>query len=95
MRFKGKGTDDIFNGVDSVGARRTLPRNLHARAARLLDRLNAAVTPNDLRCPPGNRLEKLTGNRKGQWSLRINENYRICFTWNEREAQDVEIVDYH
>lgn len=95
MRFRDNGTRDIFNGIESKAARRTLPRILHAKAAELLDRLNAAVSPNDLRTPVGSRLEKLSGDRRGQTSIRINEQYRICFNWNEGEAQNVEIVDYH
>ena len=95
MQIGDAGTLDIFNGNDSAEARRRLPSELHAKAAGLLGRLNAATTPNDLRTPIGNRLEKLGGNRKAQWSLRINDQYRICFTWAEGEPQNVEIVDYH
>ena len=95
MRFRDNGTRDIFNGVESKNARRTLPKNLHAKAAELLDRLNAANSPDDLRTPAGNRLEKLFGDRRGQTSIRINDQYRICFSWKEGEAQHVEIVDYH
>jgi toxin HigB-1 len=95
MRISDRGTQDIFDGIDSRLARRALPRELHARAAGLLDRLNAAAKPSDLRAPAGNRLEKLTGARRGQQSIRINDQYRICFTWSEGEAQNVEIVDYH
>jgi proteic killer suppression protein len=95
MHFRDNGTRDIFNGVESKDARRTLPQNLRAKAAGLLDRLNAAGSPDDLRTPVGNRLEKLTGDRRGQASIRINDQYRICFDWNEGEAQNVEIVDYH
>jgi len=95
MRFRDNGTRDIFNGIESKDARRTLPQILHAKAAELLDRLNAADSPDDLRTPAGNRLEKLRGDRRGQTSIRINDQYRICFNWNEGEAQNVEIVDYH
>lgn len=95
MQLRDSGTRDIFNGIDSKSARRALPRALHAKAAELLDRLNAAVSVNDLRTPAGNRLEKLGGDRAGQHSVRINDQYRICFTWAEGEAQNVEIVDYH
>ena len=95
MELRDNGTRDIFNGVDSKAARRTLPRELHAKAAELLDRLNAAASVNDLRAPASSRLEKLGGDRAGQHSVRINNQYRICFTWNQGEAQRVEIVDYH
>ncbi len=57
--------------------------------------LNAATDLADLRVPPGNRLEKLTGDRKGEYSIRINDQWRICFTWREGDAHDVEITDYH
>ena len=57
--------------------------------------LNAARRAEDLRIPPANRLEKLSGDRKGQWSIRINNQYRICFNWIDNDAYDVEIVDYH
>jgi toxin HigB-1 len=65
------------------------------RVARKLDMLNAAVTLNDLRSPPGNRLEALAGNRAGQHSIRINDQYRICFEWTDQGPANVEITDYH
>ena len=64
-------------------------------ALRRLGMLNFAGRLDDLRVPPGNRLEKLKGNRKGQYSVRVNERYRICFRWQDGDAYDVEIVDYH
>lgn len=64
-------------------------------AVRKLDMIDAATKLIDLRQPPGNRLEKLHGNRNGQWSIRINDQYRICFTWNKGAAEHVEFVDYH
>ncbi|RMI20442.1 MAG: plasmid maintenance system killer protein, partial [Calditrichaeota bacterium] len=64
-------------------------------AVRKLDLLDAAETLDDLRVPPGNRLEALKGDRAGQYSIRINQQYRICFVWRENSAEDVEIVDYH
>jgi proteic killer suppression protein len=94
MKIAGGGTQDIFDGADTAEARRTLPRELHAKAARLMDRISAATQPADLRIPIGNRLEKLKGNRSGQYSVRINEQYRICFAW-DGEATGVEITDYH
>ncbi|GJD93933.1 type II toxin-antitoxin system RelE/ParE family toxin [Methylobacterium iners] len=64
-------------------------------AIRKLDMIDAAVEPGDLRSPPGNRLEKLSGDRDGQWSIRINDQWRICFSWGEKGPEGVEIVDYH
>ena len=64
-------------------------------ALRRINALNAAIDINDLLIPPGNQLEALKGNRKGQYSIRINRQWRICFTWHDNNAHDVEIVDYH
>ena len=64
-------------------------------ALRKLLVLDAAESLNDLRVPPGNRLEKLSGNRAGQYSIRVNDQWRVCFHWFDRDAHDVEIVDYH
>ena len=69
--------------------------NIAPVAWRKLDQMEAAVTLDDLRVPPGNRLEALRGDRVGQYSIRINDKYRICFVWMEDGAHDVEIVDYH
>ena len=74
---------------------KSLPSNLHRRALRKLMLLDAADSLQDLRVPPGNRLEKLAGDRKAQHSIRINEQFRICFTWHEGDAYEVEITDYH
>ena len=74
---------------------RRLPPDLHARAYRKLVMLDAATILNDLRVPPGNRLEALKGDRAGLHSIRINEQWRICFVWREGDAYDVEITDYH
>ena len=93
--FTGEGTEDLFNGVNTSRARRICPRSLRNVAVRKLDQLDSAGLLDDLRVPPGNRLEALTGNRKGQHSIRINEQYRICFEWTEDGPSDVEIVDYH
>jgi toxin HigB-1 len=92
--FRDKGTEDIFDGEDSRAARRTLPSGLHEKGARSLDRLNAAVSLRSLSLP-GLRLEKLKGDRAGQHSIRINDQYRVCFRWTDAGAEDVEIVDYH
>lgn len=93
--FKNKGTEDIFNGVNSRDARSLCPRNLWKITFRKLDQIDAATDLNDLRIPPGNRLEALKGSRKGQHSIRIKEQYRICFLWNDSGAEEVELVDYH
>lgn len=93
--FKNKGTEDVFNGEDSKAARKQCPNNIWNVAQRKLDYLAAAGNLVDLKVPPGNQLEKLSGNRSGQHSIRINEQYRICFTWTEQGAEEVEITDYH
>jgi proteic killer suppression protein len=69
--------------------------NIARVAARRLEALDFASAVEDLRDPPGNRLEKLKGDREGQWSIRINDQYRVCFRWDGADAWDVEIVDYH
>jgi proteic killer suppression protein len=94
VSFRDRGTEDIFDGVSSKASRRTLPRELHERAARTLDRLDSAPSLKSLSLP-GLRLEALRGDRKGQHSIRINEQYRICFRCTRRGAEAVEIVDYH
>lgn len=89
------GTRDIFNARNTKAASKTLPSDLHAGARRRLDQLNQAADLNDLRVPPGNRLEALKGDRAGQHSIRVNDQFRICFVWTDRGPVDVEIVDYH
>ena len=93
--FKDRGSADLFDGLDSKAARKTCPRDLWKTAVRKLERLDSAETLEDLRVPPGNRLEALTGSRAGTWSLRINDRYRICFGWTDAGPVEVEIVDYH
>ena len=93
--FKNKGTEDINYGKASKEALQTLPRELHRRAQIKLARLGAATSMRDLQEIRGNRFEKLRGNRKGQYSVRINEKYRICFGWEKENAVEVEITDYH
>jgi len=93
--FADSGTEDVFDGKNTASARRTCPRSLWNVAYRKLDQLDSATEIVDLRIPPGNRLEALRGDRKGQHSIRINEQYRICFTWTGAGPEDVEIVDYH
>jgi toxin HigB-1 len=84
-------TRRIWEGQSS----RKFPGDIHDRALRKLRQLDAAATSEDLRNPPGNRLEALKGNRVGQMSIRINDQWRICFRWAEQAAWEVEIVDYH
>ncbi len=88
--FKCKDTEKLFNDIDVKRF-----RNISRIARIKLEILNAAVSLNSLRVPPGNRLEKLKGNRKDQHSIRINDQWRICFVWIEENAVAVEIVDYH
>lgn len=92
--FRDRGTEDVFDGDPSKAARRTLPVQLHEKGGQVLDRLNSAVSLASLRLP-GLRLEKLKGDREGQCSIRINDQYRVCFRWKDEAAEDVEITDYH
>lgn len=85
----------MYDGVDSKAARRACPPQLVRVALRKLTMLNRATSPDALRHPAGNRLEELKGDRAGQSSVRINEQYRICFTWTDEGPAGVEIVDYH
>lgn len=78
-----------------TGKSRRIPANLRRSAFRKLAILNAAVELDNLRVPPGNRLEALTGDRKGRHSIRVNDQFRVCFVWTEGNAHEVEIVDYH
>ena len=93
--FKTRATEDIFNGRASKEARKICPQSLWTIAARKLDRLDSVMVLDELRVPPGNRLELLSADRKGQYSIRINNQYRICFKWTETGPADVEITDYH
>ncbi len=93
--FRDAGTEDIFNGANSRAARQACPESLWKVAFRRLDQLDSVASLADLRVPPGNQLESLTGDRKGQFSIRINRQYRICFDWTESGPEQVEIVDYH
>lgn len=95
VSFKGGGTEDVFNGRTTRLARRMCPLSIWTVAQRKLDQLDSAVVLADLRVPPGNRLERLRGDRGGQHSIRINERYRICFIWTDAGPAEVEIVDYH
>ena len=84
-------TEKIWKGRSS----RRLPASIHHVALRKLFMLDAASSLQDLRVPPNNRLEALKGDRKGQWSIRINQQWRLCFVWTDGQASNVEIVDYH
>ena len=89
--FKCKETEKIFSRRFSS----KLPQNIQRIALRKLRMLNRSMDVNDLKVSPGNRLEALKGDRKGQYSIRINDQFRICFIWKGNDAFDVEIVDYH
>jgi toxin HigB-1 len=93
--FKAEGIEDVFNGKNTKAARKTCPESLWKIAARKLDQLDSATALAELRIPPDNRLEEFGGNRIGQHSIRINDQYRICFRWSESGPEQVEIVDYH
>lgn len=89
--FKGSLTEDAYNGV----ARKGFPADLIKVARRKLAYLDAAKVLDDLKAPPGNRLEALAGDRKGQHSIRVNDQFRICFVWTDEGPKDVEFIDYH
>jgi toxin HigB-1 len=89
--FLCKETENIWTGQVS----RKLPRNIQDRALRKLRQLDAALTLEDLRNPPSNHLENLKGDKKGRMSIRINNQWRLCFHWYDGEATEIEIVDYH
>lgn len=89
--FGSKETEKIFRLQRSL----KLPQDIQQTALRKLRMLNRSVAIEDLRIPPANRLEKLHGDREGQWSIRINDQWRVCFEWREGDAHEVEIVDYH
>ncbi len=93
--FRDEATEDLFLGRDTRRARRMLPRELWRTASRKLDQLDSAMSLVDLRVPPGNRLEALRGDRRGEYSIRINDQYRVCFRWTERGPADVQVTDYH
>jgi proteic killer suppression protein len=95
VSFKDQVTEDIFNGKNTSTARKTCLHELWKIAARKLDLLDSVITLNELLIAPGNRLEALIGERKGQYSIRINKQYRVCFVWTDSGPDKVEIVDYH
>lgn len=93
--FFDKGTEDIFNRKRSKEARRACPEQILRVAQRKLDQLNAVVSLGSLRIPPGNELEGLKKERIGQHSIRINDQFRVCFVWTDEGPERVEITDYH
>jgi toxin HigB-1 len=95
VSFRDDGTKDVWDGKRSRDARRTCPDNILSVAYRKLDMISQAVRLDDLRAPPANRLEKLKGDRAGQYSIRINDQFRVCFNWTDAGATEVEITDYH
>jgi proteic killer suppression protein len=95
ISFRDKGTEDVFNGHETKKARKVCPDDLVRIARRKLDQVNQAASISDLRAPPSNHLEKLKADREGTYSIKINEQWRVCFRWTESGPEDVEIVDYH
>lgn len=95
VSFKDEGTEDVFDGRGTRKARKACPQSLWRVAWRKIDGVNQSARLEDLRAPPGNRLESLAGGREGQHSIRINDQYRVCFRWTKDGAEEVEIVDYH
>jgi len=93
--FKDAGAEDIFNGENTKEARKSCPMSFWKVASRKLDQLDSVSLLNELNIPYGNQLEDLKGDRKGQYSIRINQQYRICFKWTPLGPDEVEIVDYH
>ena len=93
--FKTTGTEDIFDGLASQAARKCCPKSIWPVVRRKLDQINRVRAVSELKVPPGNRLERLKGDRENQYSIRINQQYRICFTWEEGYAYEIEITDYH
>lgn len=95
VSFKDEGTEDVFDGLDTRKARKACPQSLWRVACRKLDQINQSTELDNLRAPPGNRLESLTRSREGQHSIMINAQYRVCFRWTEAGAEEVEVVDCH
>lgn len=95
LSFHDAATEDLFDGRATGAAIRRCPVVLWPVVVRKLDQLNQAQAIRDLAAPPGNRLEALRGDRRGQYSIRVNERFRICFGWTPNGPTDVEVVDYH
>jgi toxin HigB-1 len=95
ISFKNQGAEDIFDGKNTKASRKTLPTHLCKIATRKLDQLDSIKTIDELKVPPGNRFESLSGDREGEYSIRINQKYRVCFKWKNESPSEVEITDYH
>ena len=95
VTFHDQGTEDVFNGVNSKASKKICPEIVWRVARRKLDQLDTVTRLDELRIPPGNRLEALSRDRKGQHSIRINDQYRLCFEWTSSGPANVEIVDDH
>ncbi len=93
--FADQATEDVFDGAETRAARTRCPVTVWPAARRKLTQINRVRDLRELAVPPGNRLERLRGDRAGQYSIRINDRYRICFAWETGYADNVEIVDYH
>jgi len=85
----------VFNGKNTKEARKTCSKKLWKITRRTLDQIDSVVSLDELKIPPGNLLEKLTGDRNGEYSIRINEKYRICFVWSDTGPELIQITDYH
>ena len=94
INFKSQATQDVYDGINSKEARK-VPVTVWKAAGRKLDMINAALNINDLKVPPGNRLEQLSGELKGFYSIRVNDQYRVVFRFKDSNAYDVDITDYH
>ena len=95
VTFHDAGVEDVFNGENTKAAKKVCPEVVWRVARRKLDQLDSVTRLDELRVPPGNRLKALSRDRKGQHSIRINDQYRICFEWTSSGPANVEIVDYH
>jgi len=95
VSFKDRASEDIFNGVNTKAARKACPQTLWQIVARKLDQLDSVLSLDELKVPPGNRLERLSGDRRSEYSIRINEQYRIGFMWGESGPYEVAVTDYH
>ena len=95
VTFHDQGAEDVFNGENTKAAKKVCPEVVWRVARRKLDQLDSVMRLDELRIPPGNRLEALSRDRRGQHSIRINDQFRICFEWTSSGPANVEIVDYH
>jgi len=93
--FADEACEDIYNGRNTKAARASCPQHIWKVAARKLDQLDSVERLDELRIPPGNKLEALSGDRDNQYSIRLNDQYRICFQWTSSGPCEVQIVDYH